>query len=85
MVFACQGIIDHPLGNLRQGGDKVLNLLVVDVDSKLYMRMKMGFCPPKIKHTLIHFVETKQCRLCVPTGVIPGVPALLCIVTLVIA
>ena len=28
--------MDHPLGSLRQGGDKVVNLLVLDVDNKFY-------------------------------------------------
>ena len=42
-------------------------------------------CLPKFKHTLIHLWKSNKCRLCVPTSVIPGVPALLCVVTLFIA
>ena len=40
----------HPLGNLRQGGDKVVNLL--DVDNKFYTRMTMGCLSPKVGQSL---------------------------------
>ena len=86
--FACQGIIDHLLGNLRQGGDKIVNLLVLDVDNKFYTRMKMGCLSPKVGQSLniLSYVCGNQNNVdCVPTSVIPGVLALLCIVTHFIA
>ena len=60
--FVRHGIIDHPQGNLRQGGDKVVNLLVLDVVMTTYknenfVKLKMGCLSSKV-YTYSHmFVE----------------------------
>ena len=49
----------------------------------IYENEKELFVPQSLN--ILLYVCGNQCRLYVPTSVIPGVPALLCIVTLVIA